>query len=77
MIQQTRLRSGYMIELTAREFYCGALGMSTGLRIADQITDEQQVKVMEGVRQRYNIPMEEAKELIIKLDAEFEKDAQT
>jgi len=77
MIQLTGLRSGYMIEITAREFFCGALGMSTGLRIAKQITDDQFTRVMEGVRQRYNIPMEDAKEMIVKLDEEFEKDSRT
>ena len=66
-----------MTEITAREFFCGALGMSTGLRISKEITDDQFTKVMEGVRQRYNIPMEDAKEMIVKLDEEFEKDSMT
>jgi len=77
MIQIVRLGNGYMIELTAREFFCGALGMTTGLKLGNKVTLEEMSKVMEGVRQRYNISVEEAKDMVIKLDEEFEKDAQT
>jgi len=63
------------MEITAREFFCGAMGVSLGLKMYDHADWEQVTKVMEGVRQRYNIQPEEAKELLEQLNREFDKDA--
>jgi len=63
------------MEITAREFFCGAYGLSRGVTIDRDYPKEKFNQVMEGVAVRYEIPIKDAHELCELLEKEFARDA--
>lgn len=77
MIQEINIsvRNMRILPLTAKEFLCGAIGLSVGNAMNKDISMESLMQVLYKVAERYMISKEELKEMMDELDAEFGKDA--
>ena len=64
-----------MIELTAREFMCGAIGLAIGHGMNNNIPMEEIMKVLHKTAERYLISKEDVDAIMTELDKEFAKDS--
>ena len=63
------------LELTAREFFCGAIGLSVGNAMHTNLPMSELMKVLHKTAERYLIPKEDVQAIMDALDKEFGKDA--
>ena len=65
------------MELTAREFLCGAIGLSVGNGMNNNIPMSEIMKVLYKTAERYLISKEDVDAIMDALDKVFGKDAKT